>query len=198
MLLHVDENVPYNQILAAGRGGVAALIGIAGVSVSILLFVLSWIGLSKIKHSVTAYSFFYWFAVLNMVPIFQYLTVQTFSMQGDVGRFTHGLAISPWWVFIPGTVFVSFALYRFFRYVVPRSYALISIQKLWVQRIFLLATLSIMFLLIYTHGYNPLSDKGMPAIGKIFSILSLLLVPILFLLCNPSKQWVKREIEKWT
>lgn len=198
LLLHADENVPYNQILAAHRGSTAALIGIAGVSVSVILFILSLIGLNKIKHSLWMYSFFYWFAILNMVPIFQYFTVQTFSVQGDTGRFVHGLTISPWWVFIPGTIFVCLALYLLLRCFVPKAYVVLSMNARWVQRIFLLVSLGMMFLLIYTHGYNPLSDTGMPLIGKLCAVLSILLVPALFFLCNPSSRWVRKEIQKST
>jgi hypothetical protein len=196
LLLRVDENVPYNQILAADHGVAAALIGIAGLTVSVILFVLSLKVLSKIKCNFLTYSFFYWFAVLNMVPIFQYLTIQTFSVQGDVGRFTHGLGISPWWVFIPGASFVWFSLYRFYGIFIPKAYFILSINALLMRRIFLLASLCIMFLLIYTHGYNPLSDKGMPLIGKFLAGFSILLVPAIFFLCNPSNDWVKQKIQE--
>lgn len=37
---------------------------------------------------------------------------------------------------------------------------------------------------------------GMPLIGKIFAVLSFLLVPILFFLCNPSLEWVVKQIRK--
>jgi hypothetical protein len=191
LLQHVDEAVPYEQILAAKKGVAAALIGIAGVTTSCVLFVLSLVALKKIKQNLWLYSFFYWFAIVNMVPIFQYLTVMTFSTKGDVGRFTQGLHISPWWVFIPGTIFVCLALYRIFWFEVPKAYAFIGVKKLGAQRVFLFLSLYIVFLLIYTGRYNPLSDPGMPTSGKIFAVLSFLLVPVLFFICNPSLKWVK-------
>ena len=194
----VDENVPYNQILAAKQGTAAAMIGIAGLSVSILLFLISLAVMAKIKSSGVLYSFFYWFSVINMVPIIQYLTVQTFSVQGDVGRFIHGLDISPWWVFVLGTLFICFALYRLLRVAVPKAYAIIPIKTLWVKRCFLAVSLGIMFLLIYSAGYNPLSDPGMPLISKAYAVLTMLLVPLLFFLCNPSLKWVKKQTQKAT
>ena len=60
-LLNVDENVPYGQILAANRGTTAALIGIAGLFMSTLLFLISLLVLKKSKHGVYVFSFFYWF-----------------------------------------------------------------------------------------------------------------------------------------
>lgn len=196
LLLGVDENVPYDQILASHHGTAAALIGIAGLVVSIVLLLLSFWALSKIKHRPLAYLFCYWFAVWNMVPIVQYLSVQTFSVQGDVGRFIHGLNISPWLVFIPGLGFVYFALNQFLKVFVPKAYAKIPIKSLWVQRLFLALSLAIMFLLIYSHGYNPLSDPGMPLLGKTLAVFSMALVPILFFLSDPSRKWVKKQIWK--
>ena len=197
LLLHADEAVPYDQILSADQGVIAALIGISGLSVSLILFILSLVGAYKIKKNGLAYSFFYWFATANMVAIFQYFTIQTFSIQGDVGRFTHGLHISPWWIFIPGTIFVFLALYQFFRKFVPKAYAVLLIRTLSLRRLFLLTTLVLLFLFIYTHGYNPISDPGMPEIGKLLAVFSMLLVPILFFLCDPSRQWVKKEVSKY-
>lgn len=145
LMLHTDENVPYRMILEQGRGGAAALIGIAGISVSIILFLLALLGVKKIRHSEWAYSFCYWLAVINMIPIFHYLTIQTFSVQGDVGRFTHGLQISPWWVFIPGTIFNCFAIYQLLRHCTPKAYGVLKIHSLGAKRIFLLLALIIIF-----------------------------------------------------
>ena len=132
-----------------------------------------------------------------MVPIFQYLTVQPFSLQGDTGRFVHGLQISPWWVFVPGSLFVFFALYYFLKDLVPKAYVILDIRTLWVRRVFLFVSLAIIFLFIYLHGYNPITDRGMPFIGKLLAVFSMLLVPLLFFICNPSKNWVKKEIERY-
>jgi hypothetical protein len=192
LLLHVDENVPYDALLANHKGACAAFTGIAGVLVSITLLLLSLVAVKKIKKSIRLYSFFYWFSVINMIPLIQYLTIQTFSIQGDVGRFTHGLNISPWWVFIPGTALVIFALYRLCRYAIPKAYTILQIKAIWVQRLFLFTSLGLMFLLIYLGAYNPLSDPGMPLIGKVAAVISMLLVPVLFFVCNPSRKWVKK------
>ena len=192
LLQRVDEGVHYDHILAAGHGVAAALIGIAGVTVTVILFLLSLMMLKKIRRNALAYSFFYWFAVLNMVATIQYFTVQTFSTEGDVGRFIHGLNISPLWVFIPGVAYVCFALYQMLVFAIPKAYVLIGIKSMWVRQIFLLVSLSIMFLLIYCFGYNPLSDHGMPRAGKFLAFFSIATFLTLFLFCNPSRTWIKK------
>lgn len=178
-LLHVDENINYSQLLSHHQGITAALIGIAGCTVSALLAILFILS--------------YWFLIINMVPLFQYIPLTTFSTQGDIGRFVHGLNISPWWVFIPGSLLIVIALWRIFSLEIPRAYAVIPLKTIGAQRVFLLTSLGIIFLLIYTHGYNPVTDKGSSLYQKILSIASVLLVPILFFICNPSRNWVKNR-----
>jgi hypothetical protein len=198
-LLHVDENVDYAKLLAANKGWEGAIIGISGITVSAILFVISLICMarSSVQKNIILFSLLYWALVLNMVPLLQYLSLTTFSSGGDVGQFTHGLNISPWWIFIPGTITVIVALRHIFRVEVPRAYAVIPVRSLWGRRLFLLATLVVIFLLIYTHGYNPLTDKGTNLPSKLLAVFSLLLVPILFFVCDPSRTWVKSAVQSY-
>ncbi|EKD54881.1 MAG: hypothetical protein ACD_60C00038G0043 [uncultured bacterium] len=198
-LMNADENVNYTQLIDSGRGLSAALIGIAGSSVSFIFAVICFILLSNknFRQSAVKFIFVYWFLMINMVPLVQYLTISTFSSRGDVGRFIYGLNISAWWVFFPGTLFIIFSVIRILKIEVPKSYAVIPIKSLLGQNIFLLATLGILFLFIYTHGYNPLTDQGMNTFSRALAILSIILVPILFILCYPSRNWVKKAVTRY-
>lgn len=195
-LLNVDENVNYTALIQSGRGVTAALIGIAGVTVSFILAIISFRLLNRksIIKSSMKFAMVYWLLIINMIPLVQYLTIAPFSQEGDTGRFIHGLAISGWWLFIPGTLFIIYALWRILSIEIIKAYAVISIKTLLGRNIFLLITLSIMFLFIYSHGYNPLSDKGMNTLSKGMAIASIILVPILFILCNPARRWVKKAL----
>lgn len=186
-LLNADENVNYNDLINSGRGVTAALISIAGVCVSFIYVIVCFILLNckNIQSSKAKFIVTYWFLIINMIPLVQYFTISAFSFQGDVGRFVNGLNISPWEVFIPGTIFIIAAMSRILKIEIPKSYVVIPIKTLFGQRIFLLLTLCIIFLLIYTHGYNPITDKSMNLFGKILAILSVVLVPALFVLFNP-------------
>lgn len=195
-LMNADENVDYSSLIDSGHGVVAALIGIAGVSVSILFVIVCFILLDckSIQCKPLKYTFCYWFLIINMIPVIQYLSISTFSLEGDVGRFIHGLNISGWWIFIPGTIFNIYAIWRILKIELPKSYAVISIKSTIGRNIFLLATLSIIFLFIYTHGYNPFTDQGMDMFSRALAIISIALVPILFILSNPARNWVKKSI----
>jgi hypothetical protein len=193
-LMNVDENVRYANLIASGRGVAAALIGIAGISVSFVLLVGCFILLNckSIQRNSVKFTFAYWFLIINMIPVVQYLTISTFSTEGDVGRFIHGLNISGWWIFLPGTIFNIFAMWRILKVEIPKAYAVIPVKSIIGQNIFLLATLGIIFLFIYTHGYNPFTDEGMDTFSRVLAILSVVLVPILFILCNPARNWVMK------
>lgn len=198
LMLRTDENVPYKQLLAEGFGTQVALIAISGLLVSLSLFLVSLVIMNKIKKSPFTYLFFYWIAVVNMLPLIQYLSIQTFSSTGDVGRFTHGLNISPWWIFIPGVFFTAFALYWVLAKALPKAYAILRIGSIWGRQLLLLVTLFVMFLLIYKHGYNPFTDSGAHRGSRSLAIVSIFLVPILYIVCFPSRKWVKKETEKFS
>ncbi len=197
-LLHADEAVPYDDILAAGQGLRAALIGISGFTVTAILFFFSLFSLNR-RYGVRnpwVLSAFFWSCVLNMMAIFGYIPLDTFSSEGDIGRFVHGLGISPWLVFIPGTILVFMCLYRLLRYTMIRIYVFAPIRTTAGRRVLLGGSLCIIFLLLYTHGYNPFTDEGTNTFSKILAGLSILLAPVLYIVCNPSREWVRRAVEK--
>ncbi len=199
LLLHCDEAVPYDKILEAGHGIRAALIGISGFTVTTILFLLSLVSLNRKfgTRSLWLLSVFYWSCVLNVMAMFGYIPLDTFSTMGDIGRFVHGLNISPWLVFIPGTILVTICLYKLLRQGVIKVYVFAPIRTILMRRILLGISLCIIFLLLYTHGYNPFTDKGTNTLSKILAGLSILLVPILFVVCNPSRNWVKQTAERY-
>ena len=198
LLLHCDEAVPYDKIIASGDGLQAALIGISGFTVTTMLFLLSMFSLNRRfgTRSLWLLSVFFWSCVLNMTALFGYIPLDTFSTEGDIGRFVHGLNISPWLVFIPGTILVAAGLYRLFRQEIVTVYLFAPIRTLPMRRILLGTSLVLIFLLLYTHGYNPFTDSGTNTFSRVLAGLSILLVPILFALCNPSRNWVEQAVKR--
>ena len=198
-LLKVDEAVNYAKLMTTNQPVAAALIGIGGLSVTFVLTILSFIliNLQKIQKRRVEFIFSYWFLIVNMVAMVQYLSLSVFSPIGDTGRFIHGLDISPWIIFIPGTLLITVALWRIFRTEVIKSYVIIPLTSMLGRRSFLLATLAVLFLSLYTHGYNPIADNKGILIDQVLAILSIILVPVLLLICDPSRAWVKKSIEKF-
>jgi hypothetical protein len=185
-------------LMASGRGIAVSLIAIAGPIISLLIVVIALLMLcsTKIKNKPLTFTVIYWLLIMNMVPSIQYLSVSPFVSGGDTGHFAQGLNFSPWWIFIPGTLFIIFLLDIILKNIIPKAYAVIPIRGLLGQNLFLLTSLLIMFLFIYTHGYNPLTDKGLDSFTKVMVVISIFLVPLLFIICNPARDWVKKSIDK--
>lgn len=191
LFLDTHEHVPYDQL----NGTTAALIAVSGLLVTLVLFLLSLALMNRIQKHPLAYLFFYSTALVNLIPLVQYFPIQTFSSGGDVGHFIKGLQISPWWVFFPGLLFTSFALYQMLAKALPKAYALLPIRSLWGRNLFLLYTLSVIFLFIHIQGYNPFTAPHIPLSCRILGIIAIFLVPVLFILCYPSRAWVCKAVE---
>ncbi len=198
-LLHVDENVDYDTLMANRHGVAAAIIGICGPAVSVIMFILSLLCLKQkgVQRHIVFYSFCFWVLIIDMTPILQYFMLTPFSSEGDTGRFVIGLNISPLWIFIPGALFVIFGLTRIFHTEVPRAYAVIPIKSNLGRRALLLMSLIFIFIWIYLMSFNPLTDPGSSEKSKIAALLSFLMVPILLILCDPSRVWVKEKIQRF-
>jgi len=196
LLSQVSESVNYPAMLANGHHMTTALIGIAGITVNILLLITTFLLLRKpiIQRHHFSICFFYWFAILNMTPIFGYIPLATFSNRGDIGWFTQGLQISAWWIFIPGTSLVALALYRIFKYEIIKLYTLLPIKTLHMQRVNLIITFYFIFLFPYSYGRNPFSFSGKSVGVIILEWAAIALVPVLFLILNPSRNWIKKAI----
>lgn len=193
--LVLDEAVDYDSILASGRGRDAALIGISGITMSTLLFLISLFSLNIkwVMRRTFWLSFFYWLADIDLMVMFQYIPNNTFTKGGDIGRFLHGLNISPLVIFIPGTLLVLLAFYRFYYYETIKIYALLPIKTNIMRRIFLFSTFWLQILLLI-YWSPPVSYKIIAWSSQIFSILFILFILIS---CDSSRAWVKRRIEKW-
>ena len=150
LLQNADENVDYVGLMASGRGVISALIAIAGpvISLVILTIALSMLCSNEINNKPLKFTLIYWLLIMNMVPSIQYLSVSPFVSGGDTGHFAQGLNFSPWWIFIPGTIFIIFLLSTILKKIIPKAYVVIPIKSLLGQNLFLLTSLCIMFLFI--------------------------------------------------
>jgi len=195
-LLHVDEAVNYDFIIDSGHGTQAAIIAISGVSSNAILFLLSLFLYTKpyiLKNKMLLILIF-WSLVVNMVPILGYIPANTFTTHGDIGRFCVGLNISTWWPFIIGTPLVIMGIIYIFRVAILKLYAHLPLKTITGQSIYLLCALLTLFLLLFTHGQNPLSDQHATAYSKAIAWLMIFAVPILFVACYPGREWVQRRI----
>lgn len=188
LLSHVSEHVDYKRIFAQAHGLQGALIGVSGISVTIILFFISLYFLNQ-KYILKSYFgllFFYWLAAINLCEIFTYIVTRSFT-SGDIGEFVEGLHISPLWVFIPGTIFACALMYRFFRYELIKIYCLLSNDNNILKRMILY--LSFWPLIILPLFWTPPTRYEILAYAA--NIFALLVVIFIFIACDPKRNWIK-------
>jgi hypothetical protein len=189
LLLHADEQVPYDLLLSHNHLSEVAWIGIAGVTYNFLMLMLGYYYLRQ-KKLMRKYpiwnSWFYWLSALNLCPILGYIPNGTFSKGGDIGRFVEGTNASPWLIFIIGTTIVAYWVYLLIWQYFPDLISNLKVSNIWIQRLYLWLTIFTLFFLIYTHGYNPFSDSGASFLSKCIAAVSLVVACILLYILNPS------------
>ena len=87
----------------------------------------------------------YWFLVLNLAELVAYLWMRPFIATGDTGRFNQGLDISPWLLFVCGSLFLAGALLVFHGRIVPKVAVAVRDRRLVFAAI-VVATGFVMFL----------------------------------------------------
>jgi hypothetical protein len=141
-----DEGVPYDRLFPsvghpaeAAIGGIPMLMHAAFVGLG-LYFLRT---LSNQRKRVLYV--LYLFVVVNLTELVAYILMRPFAGSGDTGRFNEGFGLSPWPLFVAGTVLLSVALWVLLFNVTPRlGYVMSwSSRKHWMVLCF---TAFVMFL----------------------------------------------------
>lgn len=188
-LVPVSEHVNYAAILASGHGNREALIGITGISVTTILFLISLFFLNRqyIQKNILFLSFFFWLADINLMEMFSYLN-RTF-VEGDIYEFIQGLNIFPLWILIPNIILVSWGLYQFYRNNLVKMFKLLPIHTNTMRRIFLYITFWPLPLSI-VYWAPPVSWH---LVSNTMNTISLLIILFILISCDPSRNWIKRR-----
>ena len=135
MMTGWDEGVGYKKLFAEGHLHAAALIGVSplimhGIVVSLLLVLMTrqWmLGRKWLFHTV------FWFCVAHLMELIAYIAMRGFSAHGDTGNFNRGMELSPWFLFIAGSLALALALYILYRRALPRMYELFAPENPMLQ-----------------------------------------------------------------
>lgn len=116
-----DEGVPYDQLFPSTGNPAQAVIGGSPlifhtivVTASLLLLQRPWMTERK-----WLFHILYWFVIINLMELISYIVMRPFAPGGDTFHINHGLAISPWILFVAGTLLIAVALYVLFTKVLP-------------------------------------------------------------------------------
>lgn len=191
-LFLVDEQVDYKAMLNQNRNILAAVTAIMPNILNAVLYVVSAILCSskKVQEKACLYYFFFWFMIVNIGQVYSYVLWRTFETHGDISIFLEGLNISPYWLFVPGIIFIFFSVYNILKHQVIRAYKTLQISKIWTQAVFLLLVLLILFGYFGGLIYNIVVQK------YYYLIYPILLIIVFYLICFPKNRWVQNRLKE--
>ncbi len=192
-LIPASENVDFNAIYASGHPYQSGLIGIAGIFTNIVLFLicLCFLNQKYILKKPYFINFFFFLAAINLIEILAYIPNRTFTgtngdvshTGGDIGEFLHGFNLSPFWIFIPGIILVTLALYRFYQFELKKVYSLIPNKNLFFKRITLWLTFWPLIMFV-VYWIPPAEYISLSYASNFYSII---LVVYILIACDPSR-----------
>jgi hypothetical protein len=177
---------------ARGDGFAAALVGFAGPGLAngALYLVSLWLlQRPRVRSSTLLFTFVFWFNFMNLGNFFDYVPIRTFAPTGDMADIAKGLGVSPWVVLIVLGIPTATAMWFFFARTLPMALGRITASSS-ERGMIVTVSVAIMF------GYFGLSGiEGYGRTSHILSLLSLCLIPVMLILCWPTRRWMRARIE---
>lgn len=124
MLAHVDENVSYQDALAAGLDTRVAIVAAAGPVLGNLVpyLVTRWVIVrERLSTRPVLTWLLFWYLVNGVANLYDYVPTRVFADDGDVTHFVLGSGVSRWAVFVTGSYLVLWAVVDLYRRVMPYS-----------------------------------------------------------------------------
>ncbi|NLD57932.1 MAG: hypothetical protein GX651_07355 [Methanomicrobiales archaeon] len=195
-----DEGVSYSALFSAGLGPDAAIIAAMplifhAIIVMCGLYVLLTPILVKRRWW---FHLIFWLVVMNLMELIAYIPMRPFAAHGDIGNINHGLGLSPWVLFIAGTLLILVWLYILFCRVLPRANVIIAGDSTPIR--YALLFLPAFFVFDWRSIFRVVE---VPFLGTewIIGFIGILACVLVIILCWPGRAWImsaegrmKREI----
>jgi len=191
-----DENVDYGALFNAGRGSTAATIAFAGPFSNIVLFFVAagLMSITWVKEHRWAYHTLFLTSVITFIMIFEYVLTRSFMTHDDFGNINHGLGISPWPIFITGTILGLIGLYYLYGYKLPEYFTIMTPDALTLQYISG-AVISFIIFLFYI-GLRITSYPEIPQWW--FGTAGIVVLFIAPFIASPMRKWVRKRMRKYS
>ena len=193
LLIDIDEQVDYAAMFARGDGLAAALVGFAGPGLAngalylLSLWLLRW---PAVRGNALLFMFVFWFNFMNVGNFFDYVPIRTFASHGDIADIVQGLDISPWVALVVLGIPTAIAMWFFFARTLPMALGRIAPDSSFRRG--LIVTLSVLIMFGY---FGLVGIIGYGQISRVLSLLSLCLIPVMLILCWPTRRWMRARIE---
>lgn len=199
LLTRIDENVNYETIYAAGHGMHVALIAFAGSGIANLcLFIISLFLLKNhsVKERPYLYYLIFWFNLMNLGNLYDYVPIRTFSPLGDIAAIATGLNISPWWIYVVLGYPIAFLIWHFFTSTMIAAFVNWKINSTAMRAALMITCVFVLFG-YYSGMVNLLISANIMQYGEISFFLSLtscLLIPGIIIIAWPTRRWVNHQL----
>jgi hypothetical protein len=179
-------------MFARGDGPAAALVGIAGPGLANgTMYLLSlFLRRPSVRRNVFLFMLVFWFNFMNVANFFDYVPIRTFASHGDIGHITQGLGISAWTALVVLGIPTSLAMWFLYTRTLPQALDRIAPDSPFRQGF--IVTLSVVTMFGY-FGLAGFAGYGEPS--HTLSVLSLCLIPIMLIVCQPSRRWMRARVE---
>jgi hypothetical protein len=192
-LININEQVDYTAMFARGDGLAVALVGFAGPGLANgTLYLLSLFLLRRpgVRRNVFLYMLVFWFNFMNVANFYDYVPIRTFASGGDIGHITQGLGLSAWTALVVLGIPTAIAMWFLFTHTLPQALGRIAPDSPFRRGFVVNLSVVIMF------GYFGLAGFiGYGEPSHTLSALSLCLIPIMLILCWPSRRWMRIRVE---
>jgi len=191
LLIDINEQVDYAAMFARGDGLAAALVGFAGPGLANgALYLLSLWLLTRpaVRGNALLFALVFWFNFMNVGNFFDYVPIRTFAPTGDIAHIAQGLGISPWVPLVVLGIPTAIAMWFFFARTLPMALGRMASSSF--QR-GLIVTLSVVIMFGY---FGLVGIEGYGRVSHILSLLSLCLIPVMLVVCWPTRRWMASRI----
>jgi hypothetical protein len=192
-LIDIDEQVDYAPMFARGDGAAAALVGFAGPGLAngaMYLVSLFLLCRPSVRRHVLLFMLVFWFNFMNVANFYCYVPIRTFASHGDIGHITQGLGLSSWLALVVLGIPTAIAMWFLFTRTLPQALGRLAPDSPFRRGFIVNLSVVIMF------GYFGLAGSvGYGEPSHTLSALSLCLIPIMLILCWPSRRWMRARVE---
>jgi hypothetical protein len=188
LLGNIDEHVDYDSIFAHGSAPASAVIGLAGPLANEALYLasLALMRLPTVRGSTLLFMLVYWFSFMNAANLYDYIPIRTFTSHADIGHITQGLGMPQWLALVVLGTPTAAALWYLFTHTLPLALTCIAQISPRRQAVIVTSSVVIMFGVFGLAGWN-----GYGEISHVLAAGSVCLVPIMLVLCWPTRKWMR-------
>jgi hypothetical protein len=173
---NIDEDVDYEQALAAGHTTAAALTAMAGVVIGNGIFYL--VARRLLRRPALAgrpwvLYFLFWYIVHSVGNFYDYVPLRTFAAGGDVQNFALASGWSRWWIYGVAGFLTLWAIVDLYQKALPWTLGAAGFGRLWPARAIVLVLSTLVLFVLYALPALEQADPVSVFMGR----TSLIIIP---------------------